>query len=86
MQIGDRIIEGMVLEKKKGKRRYEDAVASGHTALEFGESEISKDSLVMHVGNLLPGQEAVVQLRFLNVLKYEPDSYCLRIPSSLIPT
>lgn len=32
ISVGDRLIEAKVMEKEKANQKYDDAVASGHTA------------------------------------------------------
>jgi hypothetical protein len=49
------------------------------------EKEDEKDVINLKVGNLLPGQEAIVRFRFLTVLKIECGAYALRIPQSFFP-
>ena len=56
IQVGDKIIQGKVIEKEKARERYEDAVASGKTAVIAEEDSKEKDMISIKVGNLLPGQ------------------------------
>lgn len=62
IQIDDNIIEGKILEKEKAKEKYDDAVAAGHTAVMAQEDTEKEDTIKLIIGNLLPGQEAQVQL------------------------
>lgn len=86
IQIGDNIIEGKVMKKEKAKERYEDAIASGNTAVMAEEKDDETDVVRLKVGNLLSGQEAVVRFRFLTMLKIECGAYVLKVPQSFFPT
>lgn len=86
IQIGDDIIEGKVLKKEKAQERYEDAIASGHTAVTAEESKDDPDMVTLKVGNLLEGQEAVIRFRLLHVLRIEAGSYVVRVPISFFPS
>ena len=33
IKIGEKIVEGKVMEKEKAKEKYEDAIAGGHSAV-----------------------------------------------------
>ena len=54
-QIGDKLIEANIREKEEAKEKYDDAIASGHTAFMAEKSEKKKDSMTLKLGNLLPG-------------------------------
>ena len=73
------------MSKEKALEKYDDAVAGGNTAVMAEEKEEEKDMITLQVGNLLSGQEAVIHLQFLNILKVEAGAYCLRVPLSFFP-
>jgi Ca-activated chloride channel family protein len=85
IQIGEDVIEGKVMKKEKAKEKYEDAIASGNTAVMAEEKEDESDVVSLKVGNLLAGQEAVVRFRFLTMLKIECGAYVLKVPQSFFP-
>ncbi|CDW75216.1 UNKNOWN [Stylonychia lemnae] len=84
VQIDENIIEGKILEKKKAKERYDDAIAAGHTAA-LAQEEEEKEEIKLIIGNLLPGQKVQVHLQLLNTLKMEAGAYCLRVPIHYFP-
>ncbi|CDW74212.1 UNKNOWN [Stylonychia lemnae] len=84
VQIDEKIIEGKILEKQKAQERYDDAVAAGHTAA-LAQEEEDKEEIKLIIGNLLPGQMAIVHLQLLSTLKVEAAAYCLRLPIHYFP-
>ena len=62
MEIGDAVIEGKVFEKEKAQEKYEDAVASGHTAALANLTDEEETEIEIQLGNLFPGQEAKIHL------------------------
>ncbi|CDW78536.1 UNKNOWN [Stylonychia lemnae] len=85
VEIGDQVIEGKILEKQKAQEKYEDAIAQGHTATIASEDNEKDEIIKLTIGNLLPGQEAKLEIQLLNVLKIEGAAYCLRIPLNYFP-
>jgi len=61
--IDDRVIEAKVKSKQEAKNVYNDALASGNAAV-YAERKEAKDEeiVTLSVGNLLPGQTAVINL------------------------
>jgi Vault protein inter-alpha-trypsin domain len=53
-EMGDKRVESKITEKEKAKERYEDAIAGGHAAVLFEESEKDKDLLKMTLGGIQP--------------------------------
>ncbi|TNV83889.1 hypothetical protein FGO68_gene8442 [Halteria grandinella] len=83
IQIGDSIIEGKILKKIKALERFENAIAGGHTAVKAEEE--SEDIVKISIGNLLPGQEAIVKFQILTLLKIDRGAYQLKVPLSYFP-
>ena len=66
VSIGDdRVIEGKVLEKEKAKEKYDDAIAAGHGAVMLKEDEENQELYEMCLGNIQPGQKALVKINIL---------------------
>lgn len=84
IEIGDKVIEGKIMEKQKAQEKYDDAIASGNTATLLNESE-EKESLTLSMGNILPGQIITVHVCLLFVLKIEAGAYCLKVPAMFFP-
>ena len=66
--IGDRVVEAKIEEKEEAEEKYDNAVAQGHTATMVTDSRDSLDLHQLDVGNLLPGQSAIVELTLVQPL------------------
>ena len=81
-----REFETLVDEKQKVEVKYEDAIASGKTAV-MGRfvTKNTRDMMRVNIGNF-PGQSrATLIVLYYQKLDIEDLSYCLRIPMSYIP-
>ncbi len=54
IELGDKVVEGKVQEKKKAQERYDDAIAGGDAAVMVQEDEKDKDLLKMSIGGIQP--------------------------------
>src|SRR5947208_4823818 len=60
MEVGRRVLEGTLKERGAARQEYDDALKAGHRAAITEEDRPGVFSV--RVGNLLPGEEATVQL------------------------
>ncbi len=83
MQIGDRLIEGVVKERKKAKAIYEAAKREGKKAslLEQERPNIFTNA----VANIGPGESVVVQIEYQESVKLEDGKFSLRFPMVVGP-
>jgi len=51
--VGDKTIEGKIMEKEKAQNKYDDALAAGNTASLMKESK--NEFMELNIGNILPG-------------------------------
>jgi Vault protein inter-alpha-trypsin domain len=72
-------------ERQKAEVKYEDAVASGKTAVIGTFTESSRDMMRILIGNLPPHSEAKLTVYFYQQLDQEDLSYKLKIPMSYFP-
>ena len=85
-QLEERAVRGEVRKKEKAKDDYDDAVASGQTAV-YGEQE-GKDMFRMLLGNLPAGGKAELRLSLLQEMQREEgDEGPIRfsLPTTLKP-
>eukprot|EP00347_Sterkiella_histriomuscorum_P014103 403362158 len=82
IELGDRIVEGKVMEKQQAREKYDDAIAGGNAAVLVQEKEKNKDLIEMTIGGINPEQKVKVTLEFIKQLEIEGGAYCLRIPTS----
>eukprot|EP00347_Sterkiella_histriomuscorum_P005979 403354535 len=82
IELGDRIVEGKIMEKQQAREKYDDAIAGGNAAVLVQEKEKNKDLLEMTIGGINPDQQVKVTLEFIKQLEIEGGAYCLRMPTS----
>ncbi|KAM6449593.1 von Willebrand factor A domain-containing protein 5A-like isoform 2-T2 [Liasis olivaceus] len=71
--IGGTRIEAQIREKKQAEQEYEDALSQGHQAFLLEREENTSDIFTCNLGNLPPGAEATLKLRYVQALAVEPD-------------
>ena len=83
MLVGERRIEGRVLERDKAFEAYDDALAAGHGAALLDQER--PNVLTASLGNLLPGQEAVVEVTWVAELAREGEAIRFLLPTTVAP-
>lgn len=83
VEIAGKRLEGVVLERKDAEERYEEAIAEGDSPVML---EKSSDGLyTANLGNLKPGEEAIIEFRFAQLLRYEQGRIRLSVPTTIAP-
>lgn len=83
MEVAGRVIVGKIDEREKARARYDRAIEEGKRAA-IAEEERS-GVFTMRVGNLLPGERAVVRLTYSGVLPYVDGEVTFRFPLVVAP-
>lgn len=83
VQLGERQLEGVVVEKAQAEADYEGALAEGNTAILLEQN--ADGSFTLNLGNLAPGERCTVRLRYAQVLPFEQRSLRLLIPTVIAP-
>jgi len=83
MRVGERRIEGQVWEREKAFESYDDAMAAGHGALLVDAER--PNILTASVGNILPGQDVVVELTWAAELGMEGEAIRFMLPTTVAP-
>ncbi len=83
MTIGERIIEGEIREKEKAKKAYEQAKAEGKKA-SLVEQE-RPNMFTTSVANVAPGETIIVELQYLETLRYDNGTFSIRFPMTMTP-
>jgi Ca-activated chloride channel homolog len=83
VQIGDRQLIGTVVEKTEAETRYEAAIDKGNTAVLLEQTE--RGLYTASLGNLLPGEEAIINFRYGLLLRWNGDHVRLMIPATITP-
>ena len=83
VEIGGKKVVGRVGEREAAFEKYDRAMAEGHGA--FLMDQDRPNIFTASVGNLLPGQEAVVRISYVTELEQSGDAIRLLIPTTISP-
>jgi len=78
-------IETVIENRAKAEVKYEDAVATGKTAIIGSIDRKYRDMMKIACGNFPPKARATLKVYFYQEMKVEDLSYCLRVPVGYIP-
>lgn len=84
LRVGQRIVKGEVKERQAARQDYQAALTEGkRTALMEQERD---DVFTMQVGNIAPGEEVLVEIKYAERLAYFEDGSCeIRLPLVVAP-
>ncbi|MDB4960234.1 MAG: uncharacterized protein JWP01_233 [Myxococcales bacterium] len=83
MEVGGRVIEGVVDERGAAREQYDEAIAAGHRAAITEEERAGVFTL--RVGNLMPGESATVRLSLIGPLPVDDGEVTFRFPLVVAP-
>lgn len=83
IQIGERKLQAVVVEKKAAESRYEDAIEKGCTAIML--EMIEPGMYTMNVGNILPGESIVITLTYAVLHNWTGDTLRFFLPTTIAP-
>jgi Ca-activated chloride channel family protein len=78
MQIGSRIVRGVIRERQEARRTYEAARTEGRRAALLEQQR--PNLFAQRVANIQPGEHVDVRLRYVQLLPYEDGQYELAFP------
>jgi len=83
LYIGDRFIEGEVREKEQARKEYEQARQAGKktSLVEQQRANLFTTS----VANIGPGETVIVEIEYLENIRYDDGTFSLRFPMTLTP-
>jgi len=82
-EVGDRHLHGAVFEKQIATERYEKAVEDGDMPIMV---ERSKSGLyTANLGNLKPGESAIIEVEFAQLLRFEQGQVRITLPTTVAP-
>ena len=83
VEIDGVVTKGVMQEKQEARNTYERAVQQGDSAqlLEQKRSDVFQ----MLVGNLLPGQRAIIKITYVSDVKIEDDAIRFLLPTYVAP-
>ena len=83
VEIGGRVLKGVVVEKKFAEEKYEDAVAAGDAAVML--EMVEPGLYTMNVGNLLPEEKATITFSYAILYRWAGDRLRLFLPTTIAP-
>jgi Ca-activated chloride channel family protein len=83
LHIGDRFIEGEIQEKEHAKKTYEKAKRAGKKASLVQQQRANL--FTTSVANVAPGELVVVEIEYLEDIRYEDGRFSIRFPMTLTP-
>ncbi len=83
VRLGERTLSGCVIEKPEAEARYEEALSDGDAAILLEQNP--DHSYTLNLGNLAPGEDAVITLRYAQTLVFEGQGLRLLIPTVIAP-
>jgi Ca-activated chloride channel family protein len=73
IKIGERTIKGEIKTREAARQIYDNAKNTGHTAALLNQERTN--IFTQHVANIDPGKSIVVQLSYVELLKFEDGKY-----------
>ncbi|HEY0096248.1 MAG TPA: VIT domain-containing protein, partial [Archangium sp.] len=83
MECAGRRVQGVLKEREEAFRTYDDAVTSGHGAALLDQER--PNVFTAQVGNLLPGEETLVDVEFLQAIQVEEGCVRWALPTLVAP-
>lgn len=83
MYIGERSIEGQIMEKQAAKKTYEEAKQKGQRA-SLVEQE-RPNIFTTNVANIGPDDEIIIEIEYQQNIRYDNEKFFLRFPMVVAP-
>jgi Ca-activated chloride channel homolog len=83
MECNGRKVQGVVKEREEAFRTYDDAIVAGHGAALLDQER--PNVFTAQVGNLLPNEETLVEVEFLQSIQVEEGSVRWMLPTLVAP-
>lgn len=83
MEVAGRRMEGVVKEKEEAFKVYDDALTAGHGAAMLEQER--PNVFTASVGNLLPGEETLIEVEYLQKLGCDEGALRWMIPTLVAP-
>ena len=83
LHVGERFIEGEIQEKEQAKKTYEQAKQAGKKASLVQQQRANL--FTTSVANVAPGELVVVEIEYLEDIRYEDGRFSIRFPMTLTP-
>lgn len=81
MKIGERTIRGRIMKREEAKKIYETAKTEGKTASLLDQER--PNIFTQSVANILPNEKIIIEISYVETLKYEDGSYEFVFPMTV---
>lgn len=82
-EIDGHRLQGTVMEKKQATQRYEKAIDEGDTPIMVERS--ARGLYTANLGNLKPGENAVIEIEYAQLLRFEQGQIRITVPTTVGP-
>jgi len=82
-EIDGHRLQGTVMERKQATQRYEKAIDEGDTPIMVERS--ARGLYTANLGNLKPGEEAVIEIEYAQLLRFEQGQIRITVPTTVGP-
>jgi len=83
MTVGDLVIKGKIMRREEARKTYETAKAEGKTASLLDQER--PNIFTQSVANIMPGDKVVIEISYVETLKYEDGAYEFIFPMVVAP-
>ena len=83
VRLGQVKLNGTVVAKAQAEERYEESLSKGDAAIMLERG--NDGNYVLHLGNLAPGEECVIDMHYGQLLPFEQGGLRLAIPTVIAP-
>ncbi len=83
MRVGDRMIRSQIMKREDARKVYETAKTEGKTAALLDQQR--PNIFTQAVANIMPGEKIVIEISYVETLKYEDGSYEFVFPMTIGP-
>ena len=83
VQLGQVKLTGTVVAKAEAEEQYEETLSKGDAAIMLERG--NDGNYVLHLGNLAPGEDCVIDMHYGQLLQFEQGGLRLAIPTVIAP-
>jgi Ca-activated chloride channel family protein len=83
MTVGDRVMRGRIMKREEARETYETAKSEGKVASLLDQE--NENVFTQSVANIMPGERVVIEISYVETLKYEDGAYEFVFPMVVAP-
>ena len=83
MTVGTRVIKGKIMKREEARKIYEAAKSEGKTTSLLDQER--PNIFTQAVANIMPGERVVIEISYVETLKYEDGAYEFVFPMTVAP-